>query len=772
MESGESPIPEEQQPQSPKKILPITDAPEGETSKDVVAKINKILKARGMAIDKNGHERLTEKPENATAFLAIITTNRKTLESTDFILECLYRGVSKESVADAFDKGIDMSNSSWDDIWSKIPNIMDTKESGKYAHIIAHGIYAKDNNPTSLFKEAIDRAETNHDKIVLRNTILTRPEIRDTVNLLKNQNGMGYDDILKILFEKGSIDDFNKLKPASRAGIVGELKDAGEAYKALGVNIVRGVKLFAEVEIEGGKTIATYITSGGKRIIDEAQLARLKLFKFKLSKSVVKLMAKFETGATDEEKIQLAFLMKEDYRKLLAILKTEVKHESDMYGKYTITPEQEEILLQEIALDKPDKYLDFVSIANELPAEISMPETRLNTLYLLKYGVKRSSIIDLYKNGPQRSAKESMDDIMNMFLSEKATDKEKAYLRGALLANFGVYTEDAIGNLANNAKQAFYNSPTDDLKYAWFWKVMDTLKEGERRTDAMKFLSENKDFLLEHRKKVADKIHPILALELGDLSTEEARKHLAWVLNDFCGFPPEKKLTAEMLKGARLLTKGEIVERAKIRLSNTSSKEMKNFEELDDLLEYAIPVVLPEKRFMFLMENLSKGNIFYRPTFTQGVHFRYAGPFYIDNGGFILIREGGVDLEGFAVHEAAHLYRDFSGMMSFKETEENLLNELNAYNIQFNLFHLAGIRETNVQRLANVYLHPCLRPKYIPKLATAIETIDYLNKNLNPFDVQKIILTSKSLNDLVKWSKIPAEELRETFKATEISSQI
>lgn len=686
-----------------------------------------LLPSWGVSVQKSY---LSSKPQLIKPFLEIITASENALRKNFNVLVLLNDGVSKEHVLEAFVKGNDMSDTAWRAIYDKLPSSAKfgmNPEVDKFVFLLKNRIYKGD--PLPLIKALHARLKYDDWIDAFRGDISKLPEI---------------------------VGDINRLKAAGWTE-----------------------RSFYNNDLLGSDSLAEF-----KKNVDEILKTR-ELPKIPSASQLQELLTKAEKGiATDEDRIALAFSLKETFKK-------------DFGG----VSEYEALLLQTIALKDNAKEIieGFNNVLAAIPrAEIS---TRSNILQMLSDGAKSNTILDLYKNG-KRASKKSIEELLKIYQAN-TTDMDRAYTFNGVMVNFGLY--DNVNRMLEHAKLAFFNAPTTEMKYNWYKLVYKTLKDNGRDVEALRFFKDNKEFLFQERIKMADKAHPLLMIRFSDLSTPEAREELAWTLNKI--FEPKEPLTANDLLGARIITKDEMTK----EIEEIARVYGEQARPPDDILKYSIPLVLPtdEKGF-------ASGEFIRKigwPKYRTGLHIKKTVggsldgvPLWEDNGGMIFV----MPAEHHAIlHESTHVHWNMFRLVDKETRESYLLNELNSYFVAVEMgeiergFVKSYSRATTLddalkeyidyveatvnkelaqkimknEKLKNLIIEDLkkdesiITPEEFKRLedgvAQAKITIRYLVKSdVSRIDIQHILLTSRSLDDFNKWKKIPPEKLKALLKTS------
>lgn len=485
------------------------------------------------------------------------------------------------------------------------------------------------------------------------------------------------------------------------------------------------------------------------------------------------LLSKVEKGiATDEDRIALAFGLKEDFK-----------------TRFGALSEQEAVLLQEIALGGNAKEIieGFNSVWPSIAKSAVVPDDVLrgNILQMLSDGIKPSAITDLYKNG-KNAAKESMEELDRIYKAD-STEQSKIYTRNGVLVNFGLY--DSIDKLLDYSKKSFLNAPTTEMKYNWYKVVYKTLKDNGRDVEALQFFKDKKnmEFLFAERIKTVEKAHALLMTKVSDLGMPEAREELAWLLNKY--FKPEEPVTADDLVGAKIFSKDEM----KKELEMMVKERGEDPATADEIIRYSIPIVLPTQRevpaesiLYFSMAELQT-ELAKKLGWPEEVGGRSLGklqstgrpydtiPVWHENG-VILLRSSVGSKE--ALHESAHIYWYLSRLVDEETVEGLILSELNSLFIDGKIvkvakdeaaFYANRYAESYAARYrdARNYAGEPTKEKVKElerKIKQGIGTVNYLaSSSVSTMDIQSILLTSRNLDDFNEWGKMSAEDLKALF---------
>jgi hypothetical protein len=311
---------------------------------------------------------------------------------------------------------------------------------------------------------------------------------------------------------------------------------------------------------------------------------------------------------------------------------------------------------------------DFKFLLNKNPELVNNHLIRKNLLDLLGSGIDKDSAEDLIKHGLDGAKKESANVFILRYIKPKIEDElmpDNVINREEFLTNRFAFLMQ-LGNKESQfkaAKKTFFNSGNG--KYSWFRNVSQFMKSNSNqpwggKINADKFFAENKAMLYDVRLKAATEARARLLVNLQkfDLSVAKDRQFLANTLNKAFDLAGVKKITADDLIGAEVLTP----EKAAL-LSGT------------ELPPYGIPILVQNKGDYLLRSSLIQSKL-NQSTSTAAVQFKGNIKPFSDVGGVIVSTD-----TNSLLHEATHSYWSITAGES-RSIDGRILNEVNSYFIE------------------------------------------------------------------------------------------
>lgn len=226
LESTTSPSPETTEMPKTRPVLPGMEELANNLN-PTVNDIDKALSAKHLKLTNDEKITLSQSSKLRKDFTDIVTTNENAMALNNVVLIMLGREIKKDSILTAFEKGIDMPDAVWTELYEKMYKVLTpNKDYAKYYTIIKLEIYPNDpvekvfkkalkivpeGKPLGLYEE-IGKITPQSAKDELQSMILETFEIEDAVECWRRTDLTDH-EILEKLLDCGSFEEFNKSKP-------------------------------------------------------------------------------------------------------------------------------------------------------------------------------------------------------------------------------------------------------------------------------------------------------------------------------------------------------------------------------------------------------------------------------------------------------------------------------------------------------------------------------------------------------------------------------